>query len=163
MNAREAIKLCIDSADMVCMGYIQDLSDEDLMRRPHAGCNHIKWQLGHLISSDNGMVSGVAPGAMPALPEGFAERYTKETAKSDDPDAFDSKEEFMRLYQEQHTAALAALATMSDEQLDQESPEEMRAYAPTVGSLFSLLGGHWMMHAGQWVIVRRELGHAAMF
>lgn len=163
MNAIEAIKSNMDMADMICMGYLQDLSDEDLMRRPHAGCNHLKWQIGHLIASDNQMVSGVLPDAMPALPEGFAERYSKDAATSDDAAAFDSKEALMSAYQEQHTAALAALATLSEGDLDRESPEEMRGYAPTVGAVFNLLGSHWLMHAGQWVIVRRELGHAPMF
>ena len=38
------------------------------------------------------MQEGVAPGSMPPLPGGFADRYTKETAASDDPAAFDSAE-----------------------------------------------------------------------
>lgn len=163
MNARDAIKLNIDSANMICMAYIEDLTDEDLMRRPHAGCNHLKWQIGHLISSDHQMVSGVCPGAMPELPEGFTDRYAKEAATSDDATAFDSKEEFMRVYQEQHAAVLATLETLTDEQLDAASPEEMQGYAPTVGSVFSLVGSHWLMHAGQWVVVRRELGRAPLF
>lgn len=33
---------------------------------------------------------------------------------------------------------------------DKASPESMQGYAPTVGSVFSLIGSHWMMHAGQW-------------
>ena len=163
MNAVEAIKSNMDMADMICMGYLQDLSDEDLMSRPHPGCNHLKWQIGHLIASDHQMVTGVLPDAMPALPDGFADRYSKEAATSDDPGAFDSKEVLMQAYQEQHAAALAALATQSADDLDRESPEEMRGYAPTVGAVFNLLGSHWLMHAGQWVPVRRELGHAAMF
>ena len=69
----------------------------------------------------------------------------------------------MSEYQEQHAAALAALATLSDDELDRESPEAMRGYAPTVGAVFTLLGSHWLMHAGQWIPVRRELGHAPMF
>ena len=58
------------------------------MKRPHPDCNHTNWQLGHLIQSDHQMVSAVAPGKMPPLPDGFAEMYAKETASSDDPSAF---------------------------------------------------------------------------
>ena len=50
MDSREAIKLNLDTAKMICDGYLDDLSDEDMMKRPHPGCNHIKWQVGHLIA-----------------------------------------------------------------------------------------------------------------
>ena len=52
---------------------------------------------------------------------------------------------------------------MSDADFDQPGPEPMRAYCPTVGSVFTLQGTHWMMHAGQWAIVRRKLGKPPLF
>ncbi|MCR9202248.1 MAG: DinB family protein [Planctomycetaceae bacterium] len=163
MNARDAIKSGIDTAQMCCSMYLQDMTDEELMQRPHPDCNHINWQLGHLIQSDHQMVSGVAPGKMPPLPEGFAEKYAKETAGSDDADAFLKKDELLQLASEQLTAALTALAEFSDEDLDTPSPEEMQTYAPTAGAAFNMLGSHWMMHSGQWVVVRRQLGRPPLF
>lgn len=163
MNAREAIKLSIDSAKFISLEYLADLSDEDMLQRPHPECNHIKWQMGHLISSEHQMVNGVCSGSMPELPDGFAERYSKETAKSDVADAFDSKADLRQLLEDQRAATLQALAGMSDEDLDKPAPEEMQAYAPTVGDVFSLQGGHWMMHAGQWAIIRRQLGRPPLF
>ena len=163
MNARDAIKLSIDSAKFVTLEYLADLSDEDMLQRPHPECNHIKWQIGHLISSEHQMINAVCPGSMPALPEGFAERYTKETASSDDPAAFDSKADLRRLLEEQREGTLQALAAQSDEDLDKPAPEAMQGYAPTVGDVISLQGGHWMMHAGQWAIIRRQLGSPPLF
>ncbi|MHC4877508.1 MAG: DinB family protein, partial [Planctomycetota bacterium] len=101
MNSRDAIKAGLDMGNLVGMAYLEDMTDDELMQRPVPGCNHIKWQIGHLIASENQINEGVAPGSMPALPEGFAERYTKETSTSDDPAAFDSKETLLGLYQEQ--------------------------------------------------------------
>ncbi len=163
MDSRQAIKMAIDSGNMITMAYLDDLTDEQMMHRPHEQCNHIKWQLGHLIASENQMVEGVVPGSMPALPEGFADKYTKDTAKSDDASAFDSKEEFMRVYQEQRAATLAALEKQSDEDLDKASPESMQAFAPTTAAVFNLLGGHLLMHAGQWAVIRRQLGKPPLF
>lgn len=163
MNAREAIKLSIDSGKMITLEYLADLSDEDMLQRPHPECNHIKWQVGHLISSEHQMISGVCPGSMPALPEGFADRYTKETAASDDPAAFDSKADLRQLLEEQRAATLEALSGLSDDDLSRPAPEEMQAYAPTVGDVFSLQGGHWVMHAGQWAVIRRQLGRPPLF
>jgi hypothetical protein len=163
MNAREAIKLSIDSAMFVSLEYLADLSDEDMLQRPHPECNHIKWQMGHLISSENQMVNGVCPESMPELPDGFAERYSKETAKSDDPAAFNSKDELRQLLEDQRAGTLQTLAGLSDEDLDKPAPEEMQASAPPVADVFSLQGGHWMMHAGQWAVVRRQLGRPPLF
>lgn len=88
MDSREAIKVSIGTADFVAMSYIADLTDQDLMLRPHPGCNHINWQIGHLVAAEHNLINQVVPGAMPALPAGFADKYTKETATSDDSTKF---------------------------------------------------------------------------
>lgn len=163
MDAREAIKLSIDSAMFISLEYLTDLTEEDMLQRPHPECNHIKWQMGHLISSENQMINGVCPGSMPDLPDGFAERYSKETTHSDDAAAFNSKAELRQLLEDQRAATLQALASQSDDDLDKSSPKEMQAYAPTVADVFSLQGGHWMMHAGQWAVIRRQLGRPPLF
>ena len=163
MKPNEALKLSIETADMIARGYLGDLSDEDMMHRPAAGCNHIKWQLGHLIASDHEMVAGCCEGSMPALPTGFADKYAKETATVDDPAAFDSKTVLVELFDQQRAAALAALANLSSEDLEKPAPEKMRDYAPNVAAVFSMLGIHLTMHTGQWAVVRRQLGRPPMF
>ncbi len=163
MDSREAVRIGLDMSQMVALAYVDDMTDDELMKRPDPGCNHIKWQFGHVISSDRQMIEAVAPGSMPALPDGFADRYSKETATSDDPTAFDSKEELLSAYHEQRAGALAALDGLTDEDLSRAAPEEMQAYAPTVGAAFSMLGSHLMMHAGQWAVVRRQLGRPPLF
>lgn len=163
MDSREAIKLAINMGDMVSMAYLQDLTDEQMMQRPHPECNHLKWQIGHLIASERMIIEGVAPGSLPELPEGFAQRYSKETAKSDDAGAFDSKEDLLSLYKTQRAGTLAALEKLSDKDLDKPSPESMQAYAPNVAAAFSMQGSHWLMHAGQWAVLRRQLGKPPLF
>lgn len=163
MKPNEAIKLSIDTADMITRAYLEDMTDEEMMHRPGKGCNHIKWQVGHLIASDNNMVGGCCEGTMPALPEGFAEKYTKETAASDNSDDFHSKAELMELFEQQRAASLKALEGLSDEDLAKPAPEDMQSYAPLVASAFSMLGIHWTMHTGQWAVIRRQLGRAPLF
>lgn len=158
MNANDAIKNNIDTADMVCGAYLEDLTNDEAMKRPHADCNHINWQIGHLIASDNMMCNGCVPDSLPALPEGFAEKYSKETAASDNADDFVPKSEMMELYRAQRKAIKDVVDGLSADQLAAASPESFQSYAPTVGAVFNMIGSHWLMHAGQWVIVRRELG-----
>ena len=160
MDSRTAIKLGIDAGDMIAMGYLADLTDQELMRRPHPACNHLNWQLGHLIASENQMGNQAIPNSMPPLPNGFAEKYSKETATSDNPAQFSNKAELMQVYQQQRAATLATLAKLSDSDFDKPTGVD---YAPTIGAMFSMHGSHWLMHAGQWVIVRRQLGKPALF
>jgi hypothetical protein len=158
MNSRQTIKNTIDTADMVCGSYLGDLTDEEMMKRPHAGCNHINWQVGHLIAADNMMANGCFPDTVPALPEGFSEKYGKETASNDDAAAFCNKDELMGLLKAQREAIFAKLEVLNDEDLDAPAPESMQGYAPTAGAALNMIGSHWLMHAGQWVVLRRELG-----
>ena len=131
-----------------------------MMHRPTEKANHIKWQLGHLITAENGMINQISDGQMPDLPDGFAEKYTKETATNDDEAAFDSKEELMKQYQTQRAGTLKALESMNDADFDKETGVE---YAPTVASMFALQGSHYLMHAGQWAVIRRQLGREPIF
>src|SRR5580658_9178202 len=118
MQACDAIKLSIDMGSMISMAYIEDLNDQELLRRPSPGCNHINWQIGHLIASEHGMGNTVAPGSMPELPAGFADKYAKETATIDDPAKFCTKAELLAVYKQQRAATLAALEKASEADLD---------------------------------------------
>lgn len=160
MNMKDAIRQNIDFAQMVCSGYLQDLTDDEMMHRPSPTSNHIKWQLGHLISAEHSLIEKAAPGSMPSLPEGFAERYKKETATVDDPSAFDSRDVLLAAAQAQRAGTLATLDEIDESDFDNESGVD---YAPTIGHLFSLQGSHWMMHAGQWAVIRRQLGREPLF
>lgn len=163
MNAKQAIKAGIDGGGFVSNAYLDDLTDADLLVRPAPDCNHIAWQLGHLISAEHGMVEAVSPGTMPKLPEGFEKRHIKETASSDNPKDFLSKNEYLKLAEEQRAGTYAALEKTSDADFDKPGPESMRSYCPTIGSVFTMQGTHWLMHAGQWAIVRRKLGKPPLF
>jgi len=160
MNAKEAIKLSIDSGRMISIGYLEDLTDQELFHRPAKGANHINWQLGHLIQSENEMTNIVAPGAMPPLPAGFAEKYSKDTAVSDDPKSFLKKAELLKVFEEQRAGTLKALEKVSEADLDKPTGV---GYAPTVGAMFAMQGPHWVMHAGQWAVIRRQLGRKPLY
>jgi uncharacterized damage-inducible protein DinB len=158
MNAKDVIRQTMTMGSTVLDKYVSDLTDADLMRRPHAGCNHLAWQLGHLIASESQLVNMVAPGQGGELPAGFAEAHAKDQKDNDNPAAFRTKQEYLDLYQQVRAASLKALDSLPDERLDEPGPERMRSMFPTVASFFVLIGTHPLMHAGQFVPVRRELG-----
>ncbi len=163
MNSREAIKVGLDMAEFISLGYLEDLTEAEMLHRPATGANHINWQVGHIIASENEIMGAAIPGSMPTLPPGFKEKYAKETASINDQAKLLSKAELLKVYRDQRAATLAALAKLTDQDLDKESPEMIRSYAPHVAAAVSMQGSHWLMHAGQWAVVRRQLGRPPLF
>ncbi|HTM54604.1 MAG TPA: DinB family protein [Pirellulales bacterium] len=163
MNSREALKSGINGGHKIVEGYLADLTDADLLVRPLPKCNHIAWQLGHLIYAEHFMVDAVRPGSMPALPEGFKQKHSNETAESDNPRDFLTKAEYLKLLNEQRAGTLALLDKLSDEELSQEAPKPLQSFLKRVGDVFSMQSTHPVMHAGQWAIIRRKLGKPPLF
>lgn len=161
-TAKTVLREMINQASMITNGYLSDLSDADLLVRPVPAMNHIAWQMGHLIAGEAKMLGEMGHTAA-ELPAGFAEAHTKETASSDDPKKFYSKEQYLTLMRQVHDATLAALDATPDAKLDDPAPEGMREYAPTVASAFLIVGLHELMHEGQFVAVRRALGKPILF
>lgn len=160
MSTIAALRESIQLGEFIVQGYLGDLSDADLLHRPCPGANHINWQLGHLIVSEHRMMEQARPGSMPALPQGFIERYAKDTAGSDSLGDFDSKAELLQLHVVQREGTLKLLEQMTDADFARETGID---YAPTVQSLFVMQSVHWVMHAGQWAVIRRQLGRPPLF
>ena len=158
MNAIDTIKNTLTTSSMVLKSYVSDLDDAELMTRPGAGCNHLAWQLGHLIASECSLLDSLQPGAAAALPEGFAEQHSKDTSGEDDPAKFHTKAEYLELFDKMQAATFAALDKASEADLDGPAPENYREMFPTAGHIYILIATHPMMHAGQFVPVRRALG-----
>ncbi len=158
MDTRDAIRQSYEVGQMVLLSYVKDLSDDDLMLRPAEGCNHLAYQLGHLLSSEGSLLESICPGKSISFGADFDKHHDKENAGSNDASQFCSRDEYVEMFGKAKEATFAALATMSDEDLDQPGPEKFREMFPTVGSVFVLIASHGLMHAGQFVPVRRKLG-----
>jgi len=159
MNAQDAIRSASDTSMMVVTSYLSDLDDADLMRRPGLGCQHLAWQLGHLVKGDCDLLGMLRPDLLPTLPEGFVERHSPENTADDDPSHFHTKQEYLDLLSTTRAAILTALDETTAEELDAPNPNEaFREWFPTVGSMYVVMATHPLMHAGQWVPVRRALG-----
>jgi hypothetical protein len=161
-TAKNLLRQSVEMAHFVTRAYVEDLSDADLLVRSVPGTNHIAWQLGHLIGAIRHFLTALGREA-PALPEGFETAYTRETAGVDDPARFATKTQYLSLLEQMKAASLAAVEATPDEDLDKPGPEPMRQYAPTVGAVLMLMGSHLLMHAGQFVPIRRKLGKGPIF
>ncbi|MGA2583463.1 MAG: DinB family protein [Tepidisphaeraceae bacterium] len=142
---------------------LADFSDADMLARPCPGANHAAWQLGHLIVAETGMVNGVKPGAMPELPAGFADKFSKETCSKDDAAFFPTKAQLLDLWAKTRAGVIAWAKTLNQADLDRPAPEKMQRFVPTVGHLLVMMPVHATMHIGQFQVIRRKLGKPILF
>jgi DinB family protein len=163
MNAKDAARSTMNTADFFVESYLSDITPQEMFVRPAPGANHLAWQLGHLISAETRLVEAAAPGSMPALPDGFAERHTKDTAASVNPTDFLSKEEYFKLAKSVRAATLKALENISDGDLEKPVTGRVPPFVKRGIDCFVTAGGHWILHAGQWVVLRRYLGRDRKF
>jgi uncharacterized damage-inducible protein DinB len=157
MSPKDVIRNTIGMSQSVLDNYLGDLEDADLLVRPVPGMNHIAWQLGHIIGAERHFVELVKPGSCPPLPADFQEGHGREAFTVDDPSKFYSRDRYRALWKAQRAATLAVLDGLSDDDLARTDPQ-FPAFAPTAYALLNLCGTHPLMHAGQFVAVRRKLG-----
>lgn len=157
MKTHEAILSNLHSARYIMTRYLEDLSDQDLVVRPHPNAHHIAWQLGHLVLSEAQMVKSVAPEIECSLPADFVARHDTSCATRSQRTDFYAKVEYWGHMQRVREVTVEALARFSSEDLSAPGPEKMRSYAPLIGSVFLAIANHEIMHSGQIAVVRRVL------
>jgi uncharacterized damage-inducible protein DinB len=156
MGPKDVIRNTLDTSDFVLKSYLKDLSDEELRLRPVDGMHSIALQLGHLIVAERMFKEWVQPGSAPDLPDGFAEAH--DIKKPEGPDArFATKEQYLKLWDQQRAVTLALLDSVSDAELDDNRDGKLPEFAPTVGAVLNMAGVHALNHSGQFVAVRRML------
>lgn len=141
---------------------LADFSDADMLVRPAPAANHAAWQLGHLITSEGRFLKEMNAASAP-LPAGFAEKFNRQTASTDDPDFFPRKAELLDALTNVRAATIAWIKSLKPADLDRAAPERIRAFAPTVGHWVAGVPGHVFMHIGQMQVVRRKLGKPILF
>ena len=164
MTGKDAVAVALKGTGSLLESYLSDLTDADLLVRPAPGANHTAWQLGHLIYSEQFLVkSQIEDARYPELPAGFGEKYTKETSTSDSSQHFATKAVYLDLFKKTREATLAAVAKLSDADLDRSTKGPMAPFAPKLGAYLLLVSNHTLMHGGQFTVVRRKLGKPVLF
>jgi DinB superfamily len=156
MGPKDVIRNTLDISDYILKSYVKDLSDAELRIRPVDGMHPIALQLGHLIATERMLNELIDPGSVPALPAGFAEAHDFKNDTGDDS-RFKTRDEYVKLMDEQRAAIKANLDRVSDAELDDNRDGKLPEWAPTVGAVLNMAGLHALNHSGQFVAVRRLL------
>jgi hypothetical protein len=140
-----------------------DFSDADMMERPVPAANHALWQIGHL-AVETAVFAAAVPGVkVPAVPAEWRDAFGKGAAKSDNAKAFPTKAEVLKVFAAVNGALAEGVKKLSPEDLNKPGPEAFKSFAPTVGHIVEMTGAHYMMHVGQFQVIRRKLGKPVLF
>ncbi len=162
MGPKDVIRKSMGIADFTVNSYLGDLTDEELRLVPVEGMQPIARQLGHLIVAERMFQEMVEPGSAPALPEGFEQAHSlKENLQ--DSSGYKTKDEYLALWKQQRDALQALLDRISDADLADTRDGKLPPWAPTVCDVLNMAGLHSLMHAGQFVAVRRKLNKPVTF
>jgi hypothetical protein len=136
-----------------------------MLVHPVPNANHAAWQIGNVIGGDIHILKEQdLPGAVfPELPEGFMDQHGPKGAKTDTPDGFLTKAEYLALFDQVRSATIASLDRLTDADLDRPTIGTMADFAPTLGRLYLAVSDHTLMHAGQFSVIRRCLGKPVLF
>lgn len=163
MNSVQTIRDAFNLPTYIVERYLEDLSDEDLLVRPLPDMNHIAWQLGHLIFSEYWHLDQAFPGRLTSLDASFIKNHSRENVKSDRTEDFLTKAEYLSLMRSQRQETFKILETLDETSLAKPTPDSLSYFGPTIASVFLGEITHWMMHAGQWAVIRRKLGKPPLF
>jgi len=137
---------------------VGDVSADQMCAQPHGVVNHPAWSLGHLaVASDH---VGQALGLSSDLPAGWADTWGPGGKPSADKALYPSKDDLLRVMEQQHARVAQALSDADPAALAQPlAHEQMRAFFPTVGDFaIFLMTAHEMDHLGQIAAWRRAMG-----
>lgn len=163
-------------ADSAAMGVayaerlLKDVSASQFSRFAEVGgkmihSNHPAFVIGHLSIYPSRVVTDLGGDATAIAPSSHYETLFSASATCvDDPDGtvYPSMEELTEKFYTAHQAAIESLRASDDSLFVAENPlERMRGKFATVGSIHAFyMGGHVMMHLGQFSAWRRAMGMA---
>lgn len=133
---------------------------------PAAGISHIGWQAGHLAVAEFRLtlerIRGSRPEDEKLITPTFVQAFGRLSAPHNDAQAYPSVGEIRAVLDRVHAQGLKELATLTDADLDQLSDKPHPQFTTKFGAL-QWCSHHEMVHAGQIGLLRRQLGHPALW
>ena len=154
----EATQFALTKSKLLLHLFVNDLKPEEFEYQACEGANCASWILGHLALTDRRMLSWLGVTDLPALPQGFEERFTTTRAKAEKQAGYGDPKELIAIFDAHRDRLIAELPKASAVQLAEPAPI-IRPMFSTVGEAILFMSIHATMHAGQLSMVRRTLGY----
>ena len=147
------------ATQLMVQRFTADLQPSEYLHRPTEKANCAAWTVGHLALSDRNLLKMLG-GDLPAVPEGFEKRFSREEGCPQASD-FGDVAAIVPLFDAHRTRLIETVKRATPEQLEKpmEKPHPM---FKTLGEFVSFMSAHTAMHVGQITIIRRSLGRAPL-
>ena len=161
MRAQEVLVFSLRTMRGMIENMCKELTPTEMLHRPCADANCAAWILGHLTAVDHRFLMALGEKDVPALPEGFGQRFS---TKEDAPKAkdFGDVSGLLPLFLQMRDRLIAATERTSAEKL----AEPVDLGSPRIkkkGEMLALAGFHSGLHAGHLSTIRRSLGKPPLF
>jgi len=133
-----------------------------------AGCpSHVAWQVGHLAMAEARLVvervSGRRIVEEGVLPADYLRLFGRESVPDPDSGHHPSPEEIRGVFDRVHPIALQILRDTVDSDLETLVAGSPHRFCRTKHDFARWVSAHEMLHAGQIGLIRRMLGHKAVW
>jgi len=163
MTRLEAVIDQICAARRYSLQLIEHVDPADWFRMPAGGVTHVAWQVGHLAVAQFGL-SGrcIDPGARDGMHQDFSRLFGKGSVPVSDAGMYPTPAELHAELGRIHQQTIDCLQQLPEEILDEQSSPQHPMFSTRLGALI-WLAQHEFSHAGQIGLLRRLLGHDALW
>ncbi len=166
MTVIEVIIEQIEAARRYSKELIAHVPPGDWFRMPHEGVTHIAWQVGHVAMAEYRLalerIRGIQPGDTALIGESFLKLFGGGSVPNPDPSSYPSVDEIVAVLDRVHARTLEELTNITESDLDAPPHRPHPLFTTKRGSLL-WCARHEMLHAGQIGLLRRLLGHDALW
>jgi len=157
-NSQEAIAYSLRSSKLMFHRYLDDLKPEEFQHRPCLGANNASWIVGHLTCIDRAQLEKLEAQPLPALPEGFTDRFATTRAAATGTTAdFGNPHDLIKYFDQHRDLLIKTVEHLPASVLNSPPPFVSPLFSDRGESLL-FVGLHNAMHLGQLSIIRRSLG-----
>jgi DinB superfamily len=156
-NPKDAIAYSLRTSKALLHRYLDDLRPDEFEHRPCQGANNAAWIVGHLVRTDRRSLGWLGATDLPAVPEGFEERFAPTRTAAAGKGGYGDPKELVALF-DSHRDRLIEAVLAADEAKLKEPPTFESPLFSDRGEGLLFMGLHTAMHLGQISSIRRSLG-----
>jgi uncharacterized damage-inducible protein DinB len=145
------------------LAQVEELTDAEMMFQPKPTVNHPLWLLGHIVTSEDGLILRWCAGKS-RMPKEYQQLFALGSKPQSDPSLYPKKDAVLRVLADVHAQALKVVKGLTAERLEErpegydEIPARARELFWSKGACISHHATHESGHAGQISMLRRLLG-----
>lgn len=146
----------------VLLKLLDSIPADKVTAQPVPACNHAMWVAGHVADTDD-FFWRTLTGKPSALPAGWKEKFGGGSTPSPDPKTYPPLAEVKRVLVDRRQALISYFSSLDRAGLLAPTPEKVKFFGPTIGSLAGSIAWHEGLHSGQITMVRKGLGMPPLF